>query len=360
MTLGQAQHTVFGLEDKVTANGSSPQMMQRAGVLAELPGLVRDLGGDAAAVFEGSGLEPGELAPETRLPFRVLVQILHRAALATGSPHIGLLLGQRFTLEHHGLIGALMSRASTLRHALLDFVAWQPGYSSGATVYLNRMGDDLAFGYGALDQVSSGTTQLYDAVVAIGIAMVQQLTGGRVTPVEAHFSRSQPANAAPYARLLRIPAHFNQPQTCLILDGASAGTKVASADPDLHRQTLEGIEHAMQWRLGGTAQRLRHTLRPMLCTGDIAMDTAASRLGLHPRTLRRRLSEEGLTFEGIRDQMRFTIARELLEMTDLPIGDISQAVALASPGVFAETFRRWSGMTPTRWRQQAALQMTSG
>lgn len=344
----------------MTTKGAPQPMMQRAGVLAELPGLVRDLGGDRAAVFEGSDIDPDELSTETRLSFRALVSILDRAALATGNPHFGLLLGQRFTLQHHGIIGALMACAPTLHQALLDFVAWQPGYSSGAIVYLNRMDEDLAFGYGALDQVSSGTTQLYDAVVAVGSGMVQQLTGGRVAPVEAHFSRSQPANAASYSRLLKIPVRFNQPQTCLILEGASTGTRLPSADAELHRQTLEAIERVIRPRFGATAQRVRHTLRPMLSAGDISMETAASRLGLHQRTLRRRLSEEGVTFEDIRDEMRFTIARELLEMTDLRIGDISQALALASPGVFAETFCRWSGMTPTRWRQQAASRMARG
>ncbi|HEV7260650.1 MAG TPA: AraC family transcriptional regulator ligand-binding domain-containing protein [Bosea sp. (in: a-proteobacteria)] len=338
-------------------NGTAQPMMQRAGVLAELPGLLRELGSDPAAIFDGSGLDPDNLTTETRLPFRNLVSILDRAAQATACPHLGLLLGQRFTLQHHGVIGALMSQAPTLHHALLDFVTWQPGYSSGAIVYLNRIDEDLAFGYGALDQISSGTTQLYDAVIAVGIGMVQQLTGGRVAPVEAHFSRSQPANAASHGRLLKLPVRFNQAQTCLILDGTSIGTKLTSADPGLHRQTLDSIERAMQARLVETAQRVRHALRPMLCAGDISMETAASKLGLHPRTLRRRLSEEGRTFEELRDEMRFTVARELLEMTDLRIGDISQAVALASPGVFAETFCRWSGMTPTRWRQRAASRM---
>lgn len=338
----------------MTTHGAPQPMMQRAGVLAELPSLLRDLGGNPSAVFDGSGLDPDALTPDARLPFSGLVSLLDNAARETACAHLGLLLGQRFTLSHHGAIGSLMSQAPTLHQALLDFVTWQPGYSSGAIVYLNRMGEDLAFGYGALDQISPGTAQLYDGVMAIGIRMVQQLTSGRVTPVEAHFSRRQPANLAAHLRLLKVPVRFNQPQTCLILDGASTGTRLTTADPELRRQTLECIERAMQERLVGSAQRVRHALRPMLCAGDASMETAASKLGLHPRTLRRRLSEEGRTFEDLRDEMRFTIARELLEMTDLTVSDISQVVALASPGVFAESFCRWSGMTPTKWRQQAA------
>ena len=42
-----------------------------------------------------------------------------------------------------------MQRAATLHQALLDFTFWQPGYSSGAIVYLHPMGGDYALGYGA-------------------------------------------------------------------------------------------------------------------------------------------------------------------------------------------------------------------
>ena len=82
------------------------------------------------------------------------------------------------------------------------------------------------------------------------------------------------------------------------------------------------------------------------------MPEAAEKLGLHPRTLRRRLADEGLTFRGLRDELRFSIACELLEMTDLPITDISEAVAAASPGNLTSAFRRWSGMTPSEWRRR--------
>ncbi len=88
----------------------------------ELPGLLRDLDVDVDAVFEGSGVSPGSLSPDLRLPFPDLLDLLERAARISGFPHIGLLLGLRFDLtSHHGLIGALMLTAPTLKQALVDF-----------------------------------------------------------------------------------------------------------------------------------------------------------------------------------------------------------------------------------------------
>ena len=81
------------------------------------------------------------------------------------------------------------------------------------------------------------------------------------------------------------------------------------------------------------------------------MQTAAVAMGVTPRTLRRQLLAEALTFEAVRDDVRFAVARELLEMTRLPVGDVSAALAFASHSTFDQAFRRWSGMSPSAWRR---------
>jgi AraC-like DNA-binding protein len=83
------------------------------------------------------------------------------------------------------------------------------------------------------------------------------------------------------------------------------------------------------------------------------MDGMARSLGLVPRTLRRQLSAEGTVFETIRDDVRFNAARELLALTDLPVGEIADALAFASHSAFGQAFRRWSGSSPTAWRRAA-------
>jgi AraC-like DNA-binding protein len=82
---------------------------------------------------------------------------------------------------------------------------------------------------------------------------------------------------------------------------------------------------------------------------------------MSPRSLRRHLDAEGLSFEAVRDDVRFTVARELLEMTHLPIGEISAALAFASHSAFDQAFRRWSGTSPTAWRRgQTGLFLVGG
>jgi AraC-like DNA-binding protein len=75
---------------------------------------------------------------------------------------------------------------------------------------------------------------------------------------------------------------------------------------------------------------------------------------MHPRTLRRHLAREQTSFEELCAALRFDTARELLDLTDLPVSEISTALAYASPSVFADAFRRWSGLSPTAFRRREA------
>ncbi len=328
-------------------------MTQRAGVLCELPQVLRDLGTDVATVFRGSGVDPDALSPDTRVPFSRLLNLLHRAQQTTNCPYLGLLIGLRFTFDIHGPIGQLMLSATTVREAFSDFVIWQPGYSSGAIVYLNRYGDEYAIGYGSLAASSPGSQVLYDAIIGVGVQMLRKMTNGAVKPLEIHFSHLPPERPSGYARLLKVPVRYNQHRTCLILDEAGMRMPLPSADPAARRDILAGIRNVAFQTPPDVSTLTRQTIRRVMLVAKPTLSEVAFQLGTHPRTLERRLAKEGRTFGVQRDAVRFSVAKELLELTDIPVSDIAAHLWYASPGVFSGAFRRLSGTTPSAWRAAA-------
>ena len=325
--------------------------MQRAGVLVELPSLLREHGVDPVPIFAGSGADASTLAADARLPFAAVPALLERAAAATGCAHFGVLLGLRFTLDHHGAIGRLMRTAPTVETALTDFVTWQPGYSSGAVVYLLGLDEGKAFGYGAYDPSAPGNRQLYLAVAAVGVRMIAELTGGAARASEVHFSVGAPDDAGrSCARLLGTPVRFGETRTCALLDRRTLKAPVAPGAAAERRRIAGEIGAMLASAKMGASVRTGHVLRPLLQAGRPSMAAAARVLGVHPRTLRRRLADEGTSFGQLRDAVRFAIAREFLEMTEISIGEIADALAFASAGTFAEAFRRWTGTSASRWR----------
>jgi AraC-like DNA-binding protein len=333
---------------------------QRLGVGAALPGLLGEFGVDPAAVFAAAGLDAAMLDPGQRVAFPNLLRLLDSAVTATGCEHLGLLCGLRFELQHHGAIGALMRSAATLGEALEDFVTWQPGHSSGAIVYLHRAGPDVAFGYGLHTEGSPGAWPLYDAVVGVGLRLVRLLTRDSVGPVEVQLCHAVPRNPGAYRRLLRAPVRFNQDRACLILDQAALHAPLPEADPLARRDLLAALSQQARTTAPQITVRVRHELRRAMLSGPPRMPAIADRLGLNARTLRRRLAAEGTSFERLSGEVRFAVARELLDITDLPVGDIALVVGSASPAVFSDTFRHWAGLSPVAWRRQRRARPRQG
>jgi AraC-like DNA-binding protein len=68
------------------------------------------------------------------------------------------------------------------------------------------------------------------------------------------------------------------------------------------------------------------------------------------RTLTRRLSAFDTGFQPLVDEIRFEVARQMLEDTKMEILEISALMGYAGPNAFTRAFRRWSGTTPAKWR----------
>jgi AraC-like DNA-binding protein len=328
--------------------------MQRAASLMPLPALLSGLGASMEEVLAGTGVSPDQLRPDAFIPYPAYLAILDNACRATGRDDIGMLLGQRQTLAALGPLGVAMRHAATLGEAIATFAAFQISNSTGGAVYLIRAEEDVILGYGVYDQSANASPQIYDMVLAVGCTLLKELTQGAVSPAEILLSRTAPGDPAPYQRIGRCPVRFGQAQTGLLLTQSNLAFRLPEADAGLHDKARARLASALEESQREMSGHVRHLLRPLLLVGQGNMVDVAGRLGLHPRTLRRRLREEGSSFEAIKDEVRYAAARELLMLGALDIADIAFTLGYASVSSFVHAFRRWSGMSPGLWRVHPA------
>ena len=98
---------------------------------------------------------------------------------------------------------------------------------------------------------------------------------------------------------------------------------------------------------------LQSVLSAYLSEGYISQRVAADLMDTSVRTLTRRLSEFGLTYGMLIDDLRFNAAKEKLSNTDQPIYDIAHAVGFKDQGSFTRMFRRIGGVSPKEFRDSA-------
>ncbi|WP_244510332.1 helix-turn-helix domain-containing protein [Microvirga guangxiensis] len=95
---------------------------------------------------------------------------------------------------------------------------------------------------------------------------------------------------------------------------------------------------------------LRRLLRTELLRDTCSAATVARLFSMHRRTLTRHLRTEGLAFRQVANEVRFEIACQLLQNTDMALSQVAAALKYSEPSAFTRAFRRWSGQTPSAWR----------
>ena|SRR5688572_5640999 len=180
------------------------------------------------------------------------------------------------------------------------------------------------------------------------------LAGRGLTLDSVAFPYPSPPHVAEYARVYTERSTFDAPSLVAALDARLLDLPVLRGEQDME-VFLEGApgKIAMLYRRDREVAR---AVREALARGlDSApgLDAVAHSLHLSPRSLHRRLAEEGTSFRAIKDALRRDEALRRLEKTRDGIADIAAALGYSEPSAFFRAFVAWTGLSPSAWRKRA-------
>jgi AraC-like DNA-binding protein len=211
--------------------------------------------------------------------------------------------------------------------------------------------DDMALlTYAAYQPESGSAEQITEAAVAVTVNALRTLCGSAWCPTEVLLPRAVPTETEPYRRHFKAPIRFNQESATLVFPTHDLKRKVAGADPLLHAMLEEQIRRLLGNSESEFSDDIRRLLRTRITNRRCSATDMANLLAMHRRTLSRRLKYSGSGYRAIANEIRFEIARQLLEETDVALGQIAAALGYSEASAFTRAFRRWSGQTPTAWR----------
>ncbi|WP_241758698.1 AraC family transcriptional regulator [Pyxidicoccus parkwayensis] len=320
---------------------------------------LRATGHDPAPLVERFGLPANAASlPEVSLPLTTLHAFLDAAESLSGDAFLGLHVAQRVPRGTYGLVEYIARASATVRDtfrslarymALLE-PAWRASFrdedDGGGTFAYGIPGEPLAYGRHASEYG-----------LALFVHVGRQLTERHLSPRAVAFAHPAPADIRPLVEHFGVTPVFGGGLNSLTMDAATLDTPVVGADPVL----LSVLERAAGTPPAATpppeppvpdfVHRVREAIRAFLREGAPQVGDVAKGLHVSLRTLQRRLTEHGTSFQDEVDTVRRELSFQYLKDAHLGVSEVAFLLGYAELSTFDRAFKRWTGMTPRVWRE---------
>jgi len=321
----------------------------RIGVFDAFIDLAYKIGVPVEKTLRSVGL-PTELSdcPDTLLPELPAWRFVQSVSLIEGISNFGLLAVDTSPHQDIPTLAPLLQGCTNLYDLLKRFCITAPLQSSTAQYSLEHSEDVIWFKQKG-NRLLNDDVQIQMFKLLGMIQLVQLATGRNWRPAEIHFTFKYriETESAPELNPSRILFSQHEPAIAiprkllpLPLPSLAASSKHDSvAGPDL--QTIpESLSDA-----------LRTAITPYIGTEQLNNKLLSEAIGMSPRTLQRRLSEQNLSYSQILEQARTKKAEVLLKETDIKLLDISILLGYENASSFTRAFSRWTGVSPKEYRK---------
>jgi AraC-like DNA-binding protein len=295
--------------------------------------------------------------PEERLSVRSQVALLDEAALALKDDCLGFTLARDFDPRELGLLYYVMASSQTLGDALKR-VARYSRITNEALVVGYREGNRLVINlsYSGVPR-HSDKHQIEFCMFAV-LRLCRVLTGQNLVPQHFFIAHHRSGDSSEMARFVGTKVEFGADKDEFALNVDARELPLIHADSYLNDLLLKYCEAALADRKGDVSQlrtRVENAISSLLPHGRVLVEDVARGLGMSKRTLARKLSDEGLNFTEILQQLRRDLAVRYLDDRKLHVSKIAWLLGFHEVSAFTHAYKRWTGKTPREMRTAGAF-----
>ncbi|MGW7339678.1 AraC family transcriptional regulator [Streptomyces sp. NPDC054808] len=330
----------------------------RAAAIRGIDRLIDDLGGDGAGLLAEFGVSLADLASEDGLlPAVAAGRILRRATKKLNCPDFGLRLAAYQDLSMLGPLALAVGNCDTVGEGLDCASRFLYVHNQG--IRLSREPDPERYaGVGAVEYRMLHPDAPYEPqTIDAGLGLLHRnlitMSGGYEL-LGVYLPHPPLTDEAVYREFFGAPVRFDAGRALLRVPTKLFAQPMSNpVNPELRRMAVEYMEVHYTDPRESVAATVRAAVSRVLGTVPARIDLVAQWLHMHPRTLQRRLAQEGTSFQAILDDVRRNAAHRLLTGTDMPFSQVASLVELAGQAALTRAARRWFGRTPTQVRRDA-------
>jgi AraC-like DNA-binding protein len=305
-------------------------------------------------VLREIGINPHDAQVPLRVHPASLFKAFSMCVERARNHHFPFALGESFVFEHFVEFESFIDSCTTLRE-ILEIAVWaRHVLMPWMVVHLDEFGAEAHVRV----QVSEATQDprefchVREVMLAAIHQVVRRAAHNAQVLLSVRMAGPVPANHEKFAEHFGVPVSFNEEADALVMDRRWLDQPLNAPPPRAltearqrieRRMSQEGVEHRIaddvRWALERRPELLREGL-----------EATAVALGLHPRTLQRRLQAENVKYVDLQSDAKCHRAQIMLRRRAISMESISAELGFSDRRAFTFAFKRWMGMSPSAYR----------
>ncbi|MDC8785660.1 AraC family transcriptional regulator [Roseateles koreensis] len=331
----------------------------RAAGLSGYEALAQAQGLDAARLLRRFGLSREVLDdPDHLIPYRAMIELLEHSAAASACPDFGLRLASSQGPEKFGPLAVVMEHAANLQEAIQLATRYVFVHSSAARLKVEAVPGqpdqlDLCYHFDLPDPPASA--QAVELALGVIVRCLRLLSQSAIPLIAVLMPHPRQGSPAQYAQSLGTACLFEQNRAAVRLNAHMLEQALPKRNDLLRKLAQAYLDQQFSQPELAFSDRVRALMRQLLATGQASHEQVSKMLSVHPRTMQRRLSAEGTSFEQLKDQERRALFEQLITHPHGPsVSALADLLGYAAPSALTRSAQRWFGLSPTQLRRQHA------
>lgn len=261
-------------------------------------------------------------------------------------------IGASMKCEDYGAFGLAWKSAPNLKGSFIRGERYSHVLGNAETYSLQKTKGGLFFNLEKSGNDCAGRVLSNEASIAAVDIISKEVSTVNFESLGVYFKHTARGDIKVYEKHFGCPVYFETGRDALFVSEESIevpniiGDKSISSFFDRHLET----ELAHQINNDSLEQKVRHAVVNRLSEGVPTISEIATELGIGARTLQRRLTEQGHSFQSVVDLARKDLAQRLLRETDYNLAEIAFLTGFSEQSGFTRAFKRWASKTPRSYR----------
>jgi AraC-like DNA-binding protein len=304
-------------------------------------------GADFKKICADLNLEPTDLNnSDTSIPYELGAKVWSVVIKHTKDPLLALHLGEEVSPTILGMVGYLMQSSKNLHESFHIVIKYWDLISTMSKLSMHEHEGLVLINIETASvwrhQYPVDARQSSEFALSGAIKLFKMLSGKKITPVRVEFAYSS-RSVAEYERIFQTAIHFGGKSNTLTFRKSDLLIPIISYDKSLiefFARTLDQKIQSLNGRESFSA-KVKQLLINDFKGQSASIEIAASKLNLTPRSLQRKLKDDGTSYRDIVNDLKKELAQTIMKRSDFRVGEVAEILGYSDSSAFRKAYKKW-------------------